>query len=262
MSLPPVSSERRIITYMGDGLIEETADVVNEIPLTIFLNDLELVTLVCSPTAYTELAVGFLMSDGLITSYAEIEQVKCREDKGLLWVYTRSKVHRTENFLRRNIASCCGKGRASLYFVNDAQCLQPVNSTATFHPKHLRELISIQEEKSSTFRKTGGVHSASLGDQKTFMALYEDIGRHNAVDKVLGYILINSITPQDKCLLLTGRISSEIIIKAAHAGIPVVVSRSAPTQLAMDLADQLGIALIGFVRGERLSVYSHPEKVL
>ncbi|MEW5953833.1 MAG: formate dehydrogenase accessory sulfurtransferase FdhD [Bacillota bacterium] len=87
MSLPPVFSERQIITCTGGGLIEETAAVVNEIPLTVFLNDLELVTLVCSPTAYMELAMGFLMSEGLITSYAEIERVNYREDEGLLcWV--------------------------------------------------------------------------------------------------------------------------------------------------------------------------------
>lgn len=262
MSLPPIYSEREIITYTGGGLITETADLVNEIPLTVFLNDLELVTLVCSPTAYQELALGLLMSEGLITSYDEIKQVNYNEADGLLWINTRNEIERTENFLRRNITSCCGKGRASLYFVNDAHCLKPVYSHVTFTPQHLVKLIAMQEEKSFTFRKTGGVHSASLGDKEGIIAMYEDIGRHNAVDKVLGHILINSIAPQDKCLLLTGRISSEILIKAAHAGIPVVVSRSAPTQLAIDLADQLGIAVVGFARGNRLSVYSHTDKVI
>lgn len=217
---------------------------------------MELVTLVCSPTAYQELALGFLLSEGLITNYDEIKQVNYSEADGLLWINTRFEIKRTENFLRRNITSCCGKGRASLYFVNDAHCLKPVDSPVTFTPQHLVKLIAMQEEKSFTFRKTGGVHSASLGDKEGIIAMYEDIGRHNAVDKVLGHILINSIAPQDKCLLLTGRISSEIFIKAAHAGIPMVVSRSAPTQLAIDLADQLGIAVVGFARDNRLSVYS------
>jgi FdhD protein len=92
--------------------------------------------------------------------------------------------------------------------------------------------------------------------------MYEDIGRHNAVDKVLGYAFLNEINTEDKCLLLSGRVASEILIKAARAHIPVVLSRTAPTGLTIDLAEELNITVVGFARGDRFSVYSHPERVI
>lgn len=123
-------------------------------------------------------------------------------------------------------------------------------------------MIGLLEHGSETHRKTHGVYSAALGDDTGLLAMYDDIGRHNAVDKVLGYALLNHLSPNDKCLVLSGRVSSEILIKAGHSGIPLVVSRSVPTSLAVDLAEQFGIALVGLARGERMSVYSHPEKVV
>ena len=92
--------------------------------------------------------------------------------------------------------------------------------------------------------------------------MYEDIGRHNAVDKVLGYAFLNNISTSDKCLLISGRVASEILIKAARANIPLLLSRSAPTGLTIELAEEMNIAMVGFARGQRFSIYSHPEKVL
>jgi FdhD protein len=92
--------------------------------------------------------------------------------------------------------------------------------------------------------------------------MYEDIGRHNAVDKVLGFAFINNISTDDKCLLLSGRIASEILIKAARGNIPLVLSRSAPTGLTIELADEMDIAVVGFARGQRFSIYSHEEKII
>ena len=124
------------------------------------------------------------------------------------------------------------------------------------------QIINLLEERSSTFRLTGGVHSAALADQNGIICMYEDIGRHNAVDKVLGYAFLNEINTEDKCLLLSGRVASEILIKAARAHIPVVLSRTAPTGLTIDLAEELNITVVGFARGDRFSVYSHPERVI
>jgi len=91
---------------------------------------------------------------------------------------------------------------------------------------------------------------------------YEDIGRHNAVDKILGYIFLNNILPYGKCLLLSGRVASEILIKAARGNIAVVLSRAAPTGLTLELAEELGICVVGFARGKRFSVYTHSEKII
>lgn len=261
MNQPSLYKERGVQTYDCGVTQSTTALVVVEVPLTVYVNDTELATLICSPGSYRELAVGFLLSEGLLRDCTDIKNITFNEQDSLLWVETVAPVPQLENFLRRQIASCCGKGRAALYYVNDARKLKPVESGHIFEAPRLLRLIGLLEEKSSTFRKTGGVHSAALGDSQGMLARYEDIGRHNAVDRVLGYALLNKIDPADKCLLLSGRISSEILIKAAHYGIPVVVSRSAPTFLAVELADEFNLALVGFARGDRLTVYSHPEKV-
>ncbi|OPY58546.1 MAG: formate dehydrogenase accessory protein [Pelotomaculum sp. PtaU1.Bin035] len=261
MTFHPIYRNCVITAYNKGNMQSVSAFVVNEIPLTIFLNDTELATLICSPGAYKELAAGFLLSEGLVKNLADIKEIIFNDNDGLLWVETTHPVPRAESFLRRQIASCCGKGRASLYFVNDASQLQPVQSSNQFAAPRLSRLIGLLEEGSAVFRKTGGVHSAALADNTELLVTYEDIGRHNAVDKVLGHVLLNRIVTGDKCLLLSGRVSSEIVIKACHSGVPLVLSRSAPTYLAVELADEFGIALVGFARGESLNIYSHSEKV-
>lgn len=261
MAMSSIYTSRNIIMYEHGELREVSSMIVNEVPLTLYLNDTELATLVCTPGNYRELGVGFLATEGLITSSSDIREISCREDEGLLWIHTNSPVPQAENFLRRQIASCCGKGRALLYFVNDARQLQPVESAARFAASDISSLMAALDESSATFRATGGVHSAGLGSGKDLLVTYEDIGRHNAVDKVLGHTLLNGLDRGNKCLLLTGRVSSEILIKAARLGIPLVVSRAAPTMLAVELAGDLGITLVGFARGRSLSIYSHGERI-
>lgn len=261
MNDSPLYRERAVKTYNRGSVQAASEPVVLEIPLTVYVNDTELATLICSPGGYRELAVGFLLSEGLLSDLNDIKDITFNEQDGLLWVETTKPVPQMENFLRRQIASCCGKGRAALYYINDASRLKPVQSSCVFAPGHLLHLIGLLEERSATFQKTGGVHSAALGDNQGMLVMHEDIGRHNAVDKVMGHAFLNRLDPGDKCLLLSGRISSEILIKAAHNGIPVVLSRSAPTFLAVELADEFNITLVGFARGERLTVYSHMERV-
>jgi len=261
--LEPAIYQNRAVTLYKHGVVEQADDpVVQETPLTLFLNHVELATMICSPRGYEELGVGFLLSEGLIQKRADILEISCRPEEGLLWIETSSPVPQTGNFLRRHIASCCGKSRAGLYFINDARQLKPVQSNAKFTAEHLLKMINLLEEKSATFHLTGGVHSAAMADNSGLLSRYEDIGRHNAVDKVLGYAFLNNISTDDKCLLLSGRIASEILIKAARANIPLVLSRSAPTGLTIELADELDIAVVGFARGQRFTVYSHPEKII
>ncbi|MDD3654331.1 MAG: formate dehydrogenase accessory sulfurtransferase FdhD [Desulfotomaculaceae bacterium] len=262
MSQNSLYQEREIVRYNQGKARPDHEFIVDEIPLTVYVNDNELATLICSSGAYKELAVGFLINEGIIKNYSDIKDITFNETDGLMWVETTFPVKQTETFLKRQIASCCGKGRACLYFVNDVTQLEPVNSSKQFAAPHLLHMIGLLEYGSETYEKTHGVHSAAMGDDTGLLAMFDDIGRHNAVDKVLGYALLNQLTTADKCLLLSGRISSEILIKAGHSGIPIVVSRAAPTSLAVDLADQFGIALVGFARGERMNVYSHPEKVI
>ncbi len=253
--------ERRVEMYR-DGKMEMVNDIlVVEQPLTIIYNDVEVATLVCSPEALRELGVGFLVSEGLLHGWADITELSCNEAAGLLRVSSKSAVIPKDSTTVRHVNTCNGKGQAGLQFVNE---IEPVPLRPTIIPStapQLLHLISLLEEKSVIFRRTGGVHSAALADRHGFLARYEDVGRHNAVDKSLGYALLNQIDPSDKILVLSGRIASEILLKAARSRIPMVLSRSAPTFLAVELADKLGITIVGFARGEQLNVYSYMERV-
>ena len=117
------------------------------------------------------------------------------------------------------------------------------------------------DKKADLFQQTGGVHIAALCDPQNFMLTRMDIGRHNALDKIYGYCLKNDITVKDKVIVFSGRISSEILLKVAKIGCEVVLSKSAPTELAINLADELGITAVGFIRGQSFNVYTHPERI-
>lgn len=246
----------------GENIEKKEVSIVTEKPLTVFLNHNELATLICSPGGLKELTVGFLLSEGLLQARSQIEDIRLREEDGLLWIETYEPIAQTDNFLRRHIASCCGKGRAGLYFINDARQLQPVKSDWRLPFKQIQVLMAELEQKADSFRLTGGVHSAALADESGIIVHYEDIGRHNAVDKVLGYAFLNDLPTSNKCLLLSGRVASEILIKAARGNIPVILSRAAPTELTLELAEELELCVVGFARGKRFSIYTHPEKIL
>ncbi len=262
MSGWPLYVNREILMYDGKSIEKKEVSVVTEKPLTVFLNHNELATLICSPGGLKELTVGFLLSEGLLQARSQIEDIRLREEDGLLWIETYEPIAQTDNFLRRHVASCCGKGRAGLYFINDARQLQPVKSDWQLPFDQIQVLMAELEQRAKSFHLTGGVHSAALADESGIIIHYEDIGRHNAVDKVLGYAFLNDLPISNKCLLLSGRVASEILIKATRGSIPVILSRAAPTELTLELAEELELCVVGFARGKCFSIYTHPEKIV
>ena len=140
--------------------------------------------------------------------------------------------------------------------------IQPITHMTRFAVKDLLGWAKLLDEEAKTFRLTGGVHEAALAHGAGFVVSYEDIGRHNALDRILGYAFLNDIDASDKAVILSSRISSEMLTKVARIGAPVVVSRAALTCLSIDLAEQLGITLVGFARGSSLSVYTHPDRIV
>lgn len=254
--------EKRAQTICGPGVRRNDAlPVVNEIPVTIMLNDEELATLVCSPYEFELLAIGFLVSEGLLLDPRDLLEVSCRPEQGVVWVRARNVRH-VDGFLKRNFASCCGKGRPSLHFLNDYTQLQPIEHEARFTVREVLQFANLLNEASDVFRLTGGVHEAALARAGGLVACFEDIGRHNALDRILGYTFMNAVDTSGMAVVLSGRVASEMLTKAARIGVPVIVSRSAPTALAIDLADQLGITLVGFTRNNSMSVYTHPMRVM
>jgi FdhD protein len=260
--LKPIEVKREILR-LGKGIIEHIEDsVVTEYPVTIKINGEEFVTLVCTPDYIEDLVVGFLASEGIIRKYDDIEDMWI-EENGFVHVTTSHINPYYQNFHnKRYVTSCCGMSRQGFVFVNDAINAKKMDSVSMrISSDECFKLMNEMQQSSVIFKSTGGVHNASLCKVDKMILNRMDIGRHNALDKIYGHCLKNNISLQNKLLVFSGRISSEIILKVAKIGCEMVLSKSAPTELALQLAEQLGITTIGFVRNETLNVYTCRERV-
>lgn len=227
--------------------------VPKEMALTIYVNTIELVTILCTPTKLNCLVLGFLYSEGIITSTNDIASMRVCEDDSLVDVRL-SKPEFTPPE-RRTLATGCGGG------VSFTSKLVKVDSDLMVKADEVISLMKRLNEKAELYKFCGGVHTSALGDNNDLLVVAEDIGRHNTLDKITGECLLRKISTKDKLLLTTGRISSEMLGKSARMMTPVVISRSSPTDRSISIAQDLGITLIGYVRGNRLSVYTHSERL-
>ncbi|MDH7578689.1 MAG: formate dehydrogenase accessory sulfurtransferase FdhD [Bacillota bacterium] len=237
--------------------------IAREIALTVYLNSKELATLVCSPMDLKYMAVGFLCAEGILQKRGDLRGINLDEAEGLAWVETSEAASLAERvFLKRYITPCCGRSRTSFYFAADALLCKPVTSDLKVSTATALRLAAELQENSRLFHQTGGVHNAALAHRDRILIYREDIGRHNTLDKIYGQCFLEEISPHDKIIVFSGRVSSEILLKVAKMGVPVLVSRSAPTDLALKLAEDLRITVIGFARGNRLNIYTHPDRVI
>ncbi len=255
------TSEVRIIRIENQRQVEQTDQVVIEAPVTIYLNGSELVTLLCTPEELDCLALGFLCSEGFIASNEDLLSIRIREE-GLVEVELKNlKTLEEKLHGKRTITSGCGKGTI-FYNVLDSLRSNPLSGRMQVKADQVLALVGELQKKAILFKTTGGVHSAALTDSEKIICFFEDIGRHNAVDKIIGKCLLSGIPTEDKMLVSSGRLSSEILLKAAKLGIQVIISRAAPTSLCIELAEALNITLIGFARGRRMNLYSHPWRII
>jgi len=218
-----------------------------------------------------ELAVGFLYSEGIIGGRTDVQEVTYCQDLSvqeynIVTVCLRPGVELDETLLSRNFytTSSCGVcGKASLEAVETRGCEALPDGNLKLHPALLAGLPEKLLEGQATFRRTGGLHASGLFDETgTLLQVREDVGRHNAVDKVVGEALLAGDLPlADRILTVSGRTSFEILQKAVAAGIPVVVAVGAPSSLAVDLARQFNVTLLGFTRTGRFNLYTGGERV-
>jgi FdhD protein len=232
--------------------------VVEEYPLSIRVNGHKTASLLCSPSALRELVLGFLLSEGVIHGHDELTALQIDEERSVAEVtlVDQSIVPLQEQ--ERTRSTGCGKG--AIYLDVLTTCRRN-DSPVSFSAESILDLSQRFNKQSDLFFSTGGVHSAALCSQEDMLFFYEDVGRHNAVDKIIGAADLTETGLNDKLLLCSGRISSEMLIKAAKRDIPLVVSRSAPTALAVELAQRLNITLVGFVRGPRMNIYSASHRI-
>jgi FdhD protein len=243
-----------IIQSYASGKWEQVSGAVpHETGLTIFLDGEELVTVMCTPVKLAPMVLGFLYLEDIIKGREDVAVLRvCEEDST---ADVRLKVPGFETPARRTLSSGCG--RPTTFAPQSREVVSSMVVTA----QEVLSLMSQLNEKAQLYRFSGGVHTSGLGRDGKLAVVAEDIGRHNTIDKVMGECLLTGMPTGDGILLTTGRISSEMLSKAARMEVPVVVSRSSPTSKAVTLAGELKITLIGYVRGSRMQVYTHPERL-
>lgn len=249
-----------------DGICKADVDelLVREYPLTIFLNGKKLATLLCSPENLKALSVGFLRTEGLINTSEDIISFNLNEEKGIAEVETKNKDAARESFFSKKIDLESIKDQSIDgidNFLDSLNC-KPVESDAKMHTEKIFEFMRTNLDYSDVFKNTGGVHCVALCDSNEMLVVYEDVARHNALDKVIGESLMKGIFLKDKAVILSGRVSLEMILKAAKLEIPIIISKSAPTSLSVALAKRLNITLVGFVRGNKMNIYANGYRII
>ena len=246
------------ISEKGRG--EEETFIIAESPITLFLNGKEVVTLLATPENLKELAVGFLLSEGWLREHKPVEKIEV-DPQGIVRVRVKYRNPLTEKlFLRRTITSGCGRGTI-FYNVLDSLGAKKIRSSAKISQAQISKLMQELNQRSVLYRKSGSVHGAALATGQRILTFGEDIGRHNAVDKIFGAAFLQGLSTSGKILLTSGRISSEILVKAVKRRIPFLLSYSGPTALAVNMAREMGVTLIGYVRGKGMRIYSHGERI-
>lgn len=263
-----VQSERRELWRCGSDhrLTRDEDAVATEAPLEIRVNGRPIAVTMRTPGHDEELTVGFLLSEGVIRSRADIARVRrCPEaPDDLIEVLTSEGVAVDLDRLTRHVfaSSSCGVcGTASIQSVRKQ--FPPVARGPGIDPRAVNAMPGALRAAQRGFDATGGLHGAGLFDPAgALVVAREDVGRHNAVDKVIGRALLDALVPLgNHALMVSGRASFEIVQKAVAAGIPIVAAVSAPSSLAVELADEAGVTLLGFVRDGRFNVYAHPERL-
>jgi len=224
--------------------------VVTEAQLTIVVNNQKLITLPCSPNDLEFLAIGFLFSKGILKGKEEITKVTLDDSKCIVWVETEKDNHLKPLSL------------SAVYNAANSKAQPIVESRISVAFCDIVSLIEEFQRRSEIFISTGGVHSVALCEKKDIVAFKEDISRNNALDKLFGECILKDIPTEERMVVTSCRISSEILCKVAKRNIPILISKSAPTNLAVRLAAEVGITLIGFVRAKRMNVYANDWRVI
>ena len=243
---------------------EET--IVSEGRIAVFINGEETIRLLALPIEVENLVTGFLLSECFIDSFEEVKELSFNQ-RSLSVEVTLSQPRQKIQFEPvRSVTSGCGRGVTFVSPLNSS-FFPPVTSETSLPASKIIDLMRKMQRNSPLFSQTGGVHSAAVANGSEILYAADDIGRHNAVDKVLGWMLRSCYSTDNdlnkvSILATTGRLSSEIVTKAVRGRFPFLISPSAPTLGAVQLGEALGVTIIGFARGQRFNVYTHPDRVI
>ncbi len=254
-----------------DQRSEEIDVVLIESPIDIIVNSEPLVNIICLNKDLIELATGFLYSIGVINSIEDIKTIKIDNIEGRVYVDLVETINFSSkaldvNPVSRVIDTTCGIPSPWRDLIKEklkeTKSTFDLNKQETISQEVIFSIIVKMQQETKLFRETGGCHGAAIFDMKgNLLTVREDIGRHNAIDKVIGYLLLKGESFDNKILTSTGRLTGDSVLKAVRAQIPIVTSLSAAIESGIRLAFSYGITLIGFVRGGTMNIYTHPKRI-
>ena len=238
--------------------------VAEEKPLHLFVNSAYWATILCSPSNLREMAIGHLLSEGILKSAEEIEEAEFKAEEQTCNVRMKRGVEvekrlRLSRLHARIVTSACGSGSPYQYDRKPKK----IDSKLKIKANVVFNSVNQLNFKAEIFRKTGGVHAAAVYNANgSIVGLAEDVGRHNAVDKVIGMAALRETDFSECFLTLSGRLSGDIVFKAAEVGLPIIASLAAALSSGIEMAERANLTLAGFVRGKRMNIYTFPERIL
>jgi FdhD protein len=242
------------ISIRNGGPINIKHEIVDEALACISLNGMELANFMCSPNDLDKLALGFLFNEGIIDTMEDIESLHLSQSHCVdLWI--RKQFVAPE---RRIVTAGCGGG---VTFDDLSLRYQPINADIITTPEKLSDLMKQVHLGGKLYQRARGIHTAALSDGNELLLQVEDLGRHNCIDKLAGAALQDQIDTAGTILFSSGRISSEMLNKARRMEIPIVCSRTSPTSLAVDLAKEWNITIVGYLHQKRMRIYSAPDRI-
>ncbi|MEM3693717.1 MAG: formate dehydrogenase accessory sulfurtransferase FdhD [Candidatus Bathyarchaeia archaeon] len=262
-----ISKVKVLRINLREGKGYEVEDLVAvEAPISLYINGLCYANLMATPTMLKELALGYALSEGLIRSLSELRSVRIKGNAVRLETKSNIDLSRiSQRFWNSDYLGLLSTLRSHMNKGSDFLDRFKVPFVSSGYAVKGSEVLKMALElniRSDTFKATGGVHSAALFQRGNLIAFAEDVGRHNAIDKVLGAGALSNVDFENTVLMSSGRLGGEMVFKAARLCIPIVASLSAPIFSGIIVAKKAGVTLLGFVRGGRLNVYSHPRRIL
>lgn len=235
--------------------------VVTEKPLTLYLNRQEIVTMMTIGDYPDLLAVGYLLNQNMLSRHDEITEIEFDDELDVVVVRTKRETDYEEKLQKRVRTSGCAQGTVFGDVLDGFDSID-LNAEARLRTSWLYSLAKKINTAPSLYLAAGAIHGCVLCQEDKTLVYMEDVGRHNAVDKIAGWMFMNNIEPHDKIFYTTGRLTSEMVIKTALMGLPILVSRSGFTAWGVDLARQVDLTLIGRARGKRFLTLSGAQRVL
>ena len=260
---PDVSDSRLTRELVGKNQHGDpvTIDVIEERPLTLYLNGQEVITLMTIGDHPRELALGFLLNQNLLKADDEVTDIEYHEDLKVVVVRT-AKESSFEHKLKKKVkTSGCAQGTLFGDVMESFEAVT-LDTAARLHTSWLYTLFRKINHQPSLYLKAGAIHGCVLCEQDRPLVYMEDVGRHNAVDKIAGYMALHGIAPEDKIFFTTGRLTSEMIIKTVQMQIPILISRSGFTVWGVELARQANLTLLGRAKGKRFTVLAGDERLV